>query len=832
VQYKVPSTEREYGNAQLRDLTRLPEDLVAAGWLKVREDAGRKEESEEAAQRLERLRDLEADARSDGRGMWAVRGDGVIQLQNDLGASPADFVAQWKGKEIDGIIERVLSADRLLVRLVLSDTRHAQVMTLLAGVRAPATARTLTSTGQTQPAEEYGNEAKAFVEPKLHQRRIKVWVAGANPQGQLIGSIIHPAGNIAELLLREGLARCNDFHSTMLGDRMAPLRAAEHEAQARKLRLHRNHVAKAADAGSDMVVVKIIGSDTILVRAKNGSGAERRINFSSIRGPRVGEAAEAPFRDEAKEYLRKRLIGKHVHIKVDGRKPATDKIEESDVATVTEKGRNVGLQLVHDGWATVVRHRKDDTDRAPNYDELLAAQEAAREEKRGMWSGKPSKARQYVDVSDSAQKAKVHLSTLSRQRKIPAIVDFCKAGSRFTILIPREGVKLTMVLGGIRAPRAPRGGSSDGGEPFGAEALELANRRCNQRDCEVDLYDVDKVGGFIGDLYVGRESFAKVLVEEGLAAVHAYSAERAGNAADLFAAEERAKEGRKGIWHSYDPSQDAAPDADDAAADNDAAAAAADNDASADAAASSSASRKPADYRNIVITNVDANGRLKIQQIGTGTAALETLMSEFKRFHISPQAKKPLPADPKTGDLVAARFSEDGQWYRARVRSNDRAAKVADVVFIDYGNAERKPWAELRALDAQFSTAKLRPQAIDASLSLVQLPVAPEYFADARAFIAAVTDGHDLVGAWDHEDAKEGVVYMTVYAATKDGRLPGPAESINRDVIANGHGMVPRKLKAWERAPALAQSLAALREVETQAKAERRGMWEYGDITE
>jgi len=42
--------------------------------------------------------------------------------------------------------------------------------------------------------------------------------------------------------------------------------------------------------------------------------------------------------------------------------------------------------------------------------------------------------------------------------------------------------------------------------------------------------------------------------------------------------------------------------------------------------------------------------------------------------------------------------------------------------------------------------------------------------------------------------------------------------------------MVPRKLKTWERASA--DTLEKLRSLEDEAKAERRGMWEYGDLTE
>ncbi|CRK23816.1 hypothetical protein BN1723_018107 [Verticillium longisporum] len=48
-----------------------------------------------------------------------------------------------------------------------------------------------------------------------------------------------------------------------------------------------------------MTVTKIVGADTIIVRSKEGK-TEKRINFSSIRGPRAGEPTEAPYRDEAK----------------------------------------------------------------------------------------------------------------------------------------------------------------------------------------------------------------------------------------------------------------------------------------------------------------------------------------------------------------------------------------------------------------------------------------------------------------------------------------------------------------------------------------------------
>lgn len=810
VAYTVPGSGREYGSAQLQDGTELPDAAVKAGWLKVREDAGKKEESEEILEKIQRLRDFEAEAKKDSKGLHAGTG-GVIEVQNDLGGP--NFLNEWKGKTLDAVVERVFSGDRLLMRVLLSEKKHLQIMTLVAGIRTPSTERTVN--GQTQPAEEYGNEARAYVESRLLQRLVKVKIVGASPQGQLVATILHPRGNIAEFLLQDGLARCNDFHSTLLGSDMAALRAAEKKAQAAKLRLHKHHVGKATDSKDvEMTVTKIISADTIMVRTK--AGAEKRISFSSVRGPRTNESTEAPYRDEAKEFLRKKLIGKHVKVTVDGSKPAQDNFEARDVATVTVAGKNVGLMLVQEGYASVVRHRKEDTDRAPNYDELLAAQETAKEEKKGFWSGKAPKIRQYVDASESVQKARIQLSTLARQRKIPGVVDYVKTGSRFTILVPREGVKLTLVLAGIKAPRQ--------GQPFSQEGMDLATKRCNQRDCEIDVHDIDKVGGFIGDLYVNRENFSKILVEEGFAEVHEYSAEKSGNAAELLAAQKKAKEGRKGMWADWDPSQD-----EEAADDQNGQAAA---DATADLA-NLNLDKRPEDYRDIVITNVDpSTGRLKIQEIGKGTAALETMMTEFRKWHADSKNNVSVKDSVKAGEYVSARFSEDGQWYRARIRSNDRAAKVAEVVYIDYGNSEKQPWSKLRPLDEKFTVQRLKAQAVDAALSFVQLPTtASDYLAEAIGFMYDVTDGKQLVGSFDFVDTKENLNWITIFDPKAEG-ADKVTQSVNREVIRHGHGMVPRKLRPWERTKAFEVVLKSLREAETQAKEERLGMWEYGDLTE
>lgn len=54
-----------------------------------------------------------------------------------------------------------------------------------------------------------------------------------------IGSVLHPNGNIAEVLLREGLARCIDWNLNLVSVPGASeaYRAAERSAKERRLRL-------------------------------------------------------------------------------------------------------------------------------------------------------------------------------------------------------------------------------------------------------------------------------------------------------------------------------------------------------------------------------------------------------------------------------------------------------------------------------------------------------------------------------------------------------------------------------------------------------------------
>jgi staphylococcal nuclease domain-containing protein 1 len=174
----------------------------------------------------------------------------------------------------------------------------------------------------------------------------------------------------------------------------------------------------------------------------------------------------------------------------------------------------------------------------------------------GIHSGKESKlsGQRIVDASENLTRAKQFLSTFQRQKRLPAIIEHVSSGSRFRIFIPRENCRATFVLSGLRCPRADRrptakeaekGKVLEKGEDGGEEALEWSFRKTYQRDCEVEVETTDRVGGFIGVLYVGGGNFGKGLLEEGLGWVQGGSGGQ-----EFDDAESRAKKARKGVLTS------------------------------------------------------------------------------------------------------------------------------------------------------------------------------------------------------------------------------------------------------------------------------------------
>lgn len=81
----------------------LPDTSIADGYLKIRDDAGkRKGETEDKLEAIEKLRMFEAQAKADSRGLWDTQST-KISTSYEM-PNPRDFAQQWKGKPLTGEI--------------------------------------------------------------------------------------------------------------------------------------------------------------------------------------------------------------------------------------------------------------------------------------------------------------------------------------------------------------------------------------------------------------------------------------------------------------------------------------------------------------------------------------------------------------------------------------------------------------------------------------------------------------------------------------------------------------------------------------------------------
>jgi len=206
-----------------------------------------------------------------------------------------------------------------------------------------------------------------------------------------------------------------------------------------------------------------------------------------------------------------------------------------------------------------------------------------------------------------------------------------------------------------------------------------------------------------------------------------------------------------------------------------------------------------------------------------GIAALERLMYDFSLHH---RTAPPVPGfTPRGGELVSARFSGDGGWYRAKVRRSSPAKKEAELSFIDYGNQEIVSFSNIRPLDQKFRA--LPGQAQDARLSFVTL-IGPEseYHDEAIERFQSLCAGRKLIANVDHRES--GLLHLRLIDPADPASASDPTACINADLVREGLATVERKIKY---ASAYPDMLIKLQAASESAKKDRAGIYEFGDIS-
>ena len=688
--------------------------LVSAGFARVKVSKNASEEQEELAL-------LEGQALSAQLGIFGSDPELKFSYQW-LQEDPREFLSNWKGTPIPAVIDQVKDGSSFRAWLYLADGKVQSVNLSLSGIQAPIIRKNVPNMDDI--TEPFAEEAKYFVECRILQRNVHVLLESITGQGTglgFFGTIKHPKGNISELLLQEGYAKIIDWNLSIVQNPQS-YKAAEQKAHSEALRIWKNKVTSqpvSNGIGTEFqaTVIRILGPDMLLVDLLKTPGIEKKISLSSIRGPKrtKNEAGmETGYCFEAQEFLRSRLIGSKIMVKIDYVKPAEGEYEKRYMATVSKNDKNIALLLIQKGLGNVIKHKKDDHNRSSHYDALLQAEEEAITQEKGIFNLKELPIHRIIDASENIAKAKSFFPQLQRHGSLKGIVEYVWSGSRFKIWIPTQNCRLTFILAGIKTPRPP--GGQQKGEEYGIEAAKFSNSRILQREVEISVEGHDKVGGFIGSLSFSTTPLAALLVEAGLSTVHSYSASQSPIGNQLFAAEQRAKDAKLCLWANYTQAEETLDE-------------------------TAALSLTDSKAKEAIISEVGKGGKLYLQYLGPELQSLEKLMVEFATHHQSAGQSAFAPFVPNLGDYCSAQYTADKQWYRAQVLKADQAQNMYHVIYVDYGNSELIQGSRLRHLPSNFGISKLKAQAVQVSLGLIELPLDSEFAQEAHEALCHYTEG-------------------------------------------------------------------------------------------
>ncbi|KAI0236877.1 Staphylococcal nuclease domain-containing protein 1 [Lamellibrachia satsuma] len=796
VEYKVPGSGREYGCIFIGKDTsaeNVTESIVAEGLVEVRR--GGLKPNDEGQQKLIML---EESAKAAGKGKWGPPEECASHIRDITWTleNPRHFVDSHHGKPVDAVIEHV--RDGCTVRAFVLPSFH-YITVMLSGIKCPM----FKMDGEKEP---FAEEAKFFTEARLLQRDIQIVLEGTSNQN-LLGTVLHPSGNIAELLLREGFARCIDWSMGVVTQGADKLRGAEKVAKEKKLRLWKDYQPSTTthidvkEKNFTAKVMEIINGDGMIV--KLADGALKKIFLASIRSPRPVEMSadqkkdpkarsrplyDIPYMFEAREFLRKKLVSKKVSVQVDYIQPKTDDFPEKTCCTVSISSINVGEALISKGLATCVRYRQDDDQRSGHYDELLAAETRAIKKAVGIHSKKQPPVIRVADISGDVAKAKQFLPFLQRAGRSEAIVEFVASGSRLRLYIPNETCLITFLLSGISCPRASRPSNDRPGqqqsEAYGDDALSFTKEMVLQREVEVEVEGMDKGGNFIGWMYVDGVNLSVALVGNGLSKVH-FTAERSSHYRTLCASEEAAKEKKLNLWSLEE-------------------------EAPKEVVSEAEPMERKVTYKKVIVTEVTNELHFYAQNVETGPQ-FEKLMEQLRA---DLRENPPLPGayTPKPRDICAAMF-EDGEWYRAKV---EKVVKnQVHVLFIDYGNRDITESTRLATLPTTY--IPLAPQAQEYVLAGVALPPEEE---DVQLAVDSLTNdvlNKECLLNYEYKSSSVDAVTL-LYADTKD--------DIAQNLITEGLVLVEQR-----REKRLNKLMTTYKKAEEKAKADRLSVWRYGDFT-
>ncbi|CAD8162146.1 unnamed protein product [Paramecium pentaurelia] len=559
-------------------------------------------------------------------------------------------------------------------------------------------------------------------------------------------------------------------------------------------------------------IIEVHSGDQLTVMNVNNR-QQSRVLLASIKAPKYSLKETQPFGYEAKEFVRKHAIGKIVKVEVEYEKKIKPKeieglADEDDkkklqqelnmifvnIILTEDNDSNLAALIVGAGFATVQPPRGDDG--VSRYiDELTGAQEAANKAKKGI-HGKPVQLPKMTDLSvnPNLQRSRDAFDSLRTLRKLSGVVELVLNGSRLKLRFQEQNYTSIVVLAGVKC--LPNEQNLPDYQKFSNIALQYVKENALQRDVDIELTSIDKKGIFHGHVFLGKQriNLGLTLLELGLAVTfnpvansHAYQA--------LFAdAESKAKLKKEGLWDIKGLDLTIVKGDDDVPV-------------------RSECKLLNGELKKLVLVEIADSNTLYFQDpTDKLLGQIEKSLASFTAI----EANKLIPPFKK-GLLCVAKFSVDGNWYRAKITRELK--NRYEVLFIDYGNVDIVSQNDIRKLPENL--AALPPQAIRCNLAFITGPsISHELGNKVGQFIRDQIFEKEVVVSFEYQDdiSKGVIAYLT-----KENQAN---KSLNILLLSQGFAKLDKT------APPLPQKLEEWVKASQEAENSCKGLWNYDEETE
>ena len=308
------------------------------------------------------------------------------------------------------------------------------------------------------------------------------------------------------------------------------------------------------------LVKGVLSGDTIIISgalSKDYSLPEEiNLTLTGVFAPKIGNASkleEEPYSFESREFLRKLLIGKVVHYKIDYTH------NERKFGHIKFENKLINAEILKNGYAKIgyLPKSQENLYKSDLWTSLKAAEKEAMDNKRGIYEVKEEKdekdkyIRKLGNLSDMEEAKKKIQEHIESGDNIDAIVEYVFNTSMISIYIPSLSCFAKINLRFVQIPSPTK-------DP---ELFKIgkakSERLCLSKDIKLKIFDIDSTGNLTGDIFLQidktEQNLALYLLKNGFCKSFTGGNKnpKVFNLLDINlarAAENEAKAKRAGLW--------------------------------------------------------------------------------------------------------------------------------------------------------------------------------------------------------------------------------------------------------------------------------------------